>query len=287
MRLTSKLKVALKSLFSVSLSEIETDKAVLIYDGDLAEGTEVFVKDEEAEDGVKAAEDGAYETDTQIIEVEDGKIAKITEKESKDGEEIEIEAKRAKFVKVKAAYEESYEDKERKIQEAIVAKGFDAYLIEAGEDYAVAEIWSENGGNWTDYRFDVSWDEDGNAIVGDPIEVVSKFVPAEEEETGETLDIQIEQAEDGEEPADEPDNTGETASIEDRLSALETLQGEIKNALEQLLNSLSSLEGRIEDLEAKVAKLDDTPADEPADEEVEIEEGERSKVYYLRKQNRK
>ena len=64
MKLTSKLKIALKSLLSVNLAEVETDKAVLIFDGELAEGIEVFVKDEEAEDGVKHAEDGSYETDT-------------------------------------------------------------------------------------------------------------------------------------------------------------------------------------------------------------------------------
>ena len=79
MKLTSKLKIALKSLLSISLAEIETDKAVLVFDGELAEGIEVFVRDEEAEDGVKPAEDGTYETEKQTIEIADGKIVKITE----------------------------------------------------------------------------------------------------------------------------------------------------------------------------------------------------------------
>lgn len=187
MKLTSKLKIALKSLLSVSLAEIETDKAVLIFDGELAEGIEVFVRDEEAEDGVKPAEDGSYETDTQIIEIADGKIAKITDKEEeKPAEEVEIEVT--------------------------------------------------------------------------------------EEET---------------EPADEPEVevVVDEPSVEDRIAALEGLQNEIKNALEQLLNGLANLEGRIEALEEKVAKLDETPADEPADEEVVVEEEKNhTKAYYLRKQ---
>ena len=187
MKLTSKLKIALKSLLSVSLAEVETDKAVLIFDGELAEGIEVFVKDEEAEDGVKPAEDGSYETETQIIEVADGKIAKITEKaEEKPAEE--------------------------------------------------------------------------------EIEVVEEEQPIDE-------------------PADEPEPANDEPSVEDRIAALEALQGEIKNALEQILNGIANIEGRVEALEEKVAKLDETPADEPADEEVVVEENQNfSKMQYLRKQ---
>ena len=187
MKLTSKLKIALKSLLSVNLAEVETDKAVLIFDGELAEGIEVFVKDEEAEDGVKHAEDGSYETDTQIIEISDGKVVKITEKEEEKPAEEEVE-------------------------------------------------------------------------------VVEEEQPIDE-------------------PADEPEPANDEPSVEDRIAALEALQGEIKNALEQILNGIAGLEGRVEELEAKVAKLDETPADEPADEEVNVEENEHhTKAYFLRKQ---
>ena len=187
MKLTSKLKIALKSLLSISLAEIETDKAVLIFDGELAEGIEVFVKDEEAEDGVKPAENGSYETETQIIEIEDGKIIKITEKEAEK--------------------------------------------------------------------------------------------PAEEQP------IEIEQAEESsEEPADEPEPAQDEPSLEDRIASLEALMGEIRGALEQILNGVASLEARVDALEEKVSKVDETPADEPADENVEIEENEhKTKAYYLRK----
>lgn len=193
MKLTSKLKIALKSLLSISLAEVETDKAVLIFDGELAEGIEVFVRDEEAEDGVKPAEDGSYETEKQIIEIADGKIVKITEKEEQPAEE------------------------------------------------PAEEVVVEN---------------------------------AEEQPADEPQD----------EPADEPEASNDEPSIEDRVAALEALAGEIKDALEKILNGVAGIEGRVEILEEKVAKLDETPADEPADEEVVVEEGNHTKAYYLRKQ---
>lgn len=194
MKLTSKLKIALKSLLSISLAEVETDKAVLVFDGELAEGIEVFVRDAEAEDGVKPAEDGVYETEKQIIEIADGKIVKITEKEEEQPAE------------------------------------------EPAEEAAVENAEEQ---------------------------------PADEPQ---------------EEPADEPEAANDEPSIEDRVAALEALAGEIRNALEQILNGVAGIEGRVEELERKVSKLDETPADQPADEEVVIEEGNHTKAYYLRKQ---
>ena len=282
MKLTSKLKIALKSLLSVSLSEVETDKATLIYDGELAEGIEVFVRDEEAEDGVKPAEDGTYEAEDKIIEVADGKIAKITEKEE---ENVELSQKKAEFSSKKAAFEATYNEKMQKIYEAISAKGYEAYIIDAADDFAIVEVWDEDKATWTDFRVEISWDEEGNAIAGDFVEVEHKYVTKEEaEKIDEEREGKVEMAE--EDPADEPEtgSTEENVSIEDRVAALETLQGEIKDALEQILNGVASLEGRIDTVEEKVAKLDETPADEPADSEVELKEDTpKSKMSYLRK----
>lgn len=282
MKLTSKLKIALKSLLSVSLSEVETDKATLIYDGELAEGIEVFVRDEEAEDGVKPAEDGTYEAEDKIIEVADGKIAKITEKEE---ENVELSQKKAEFSSKKAAFEATYNEKMQKIYEAISAKGYEAYIIDAADDFAIVEVWDEDKATWTDFRVEISWDEEGNAIAGDFVEVEHKYVTKEEaEKIDEEREGKVEMAE--EDPADEPEtgSTEENVSIEDRVAALETLQGEIKDALEQILNGVASLEGRLDTVEEKVAKLDETPADEPADSEVELKEDTpKSKMSYLRK----
>lgn len=286
MKLTSKLKIALKSLLSVSLSEVETDKATLIYDGELAEGIEVFVRDEEAEDGVKPAEDGTYEAEDKIIEVADGKVVKITDKEEENVEEnVELSQKKAEFSSKKAAFEATYNEKMQKIYEAISSKGYDAYIVDAADDFAIIEVWNEDTASWSDFRVEISWDEEGNAIAGDMVEVEHKYVTKEEaEKIDEGRETNVEMAD--EEPADEPEtgSTEENASIEDRVAALETLQGEIKDALEKILNGVASLEGRLDTVEDKVAKLDETPADEPADSEVELEENTpKSKMSYLRK----
>lgn len=288
MKLTSKLKVALKSILSVSLAEIETDKAVLVYDGELAEGIEVFVRDETAEDGVKPAEDGIYETETQIIEVADGKVIKISEKETEEipmenSENLELSENRVRFNKAKVAFEATYSEKMRKIYEAVAAKGYDAYVVDAADDFAIVEVWNEDYATYTDYRFALSWDGEGNVELGDGVEVVAKYVTKEEsQKIDDSREGKVELAE--ELPADEPEaDNMEEKSFEDRLAALETLEGEIKNALEQILNGVASLEGRVESLEEKVSKLDETPADEPADDNSAEEPEVVSKAYYLRK----
>ena len=55
------LKVMLKALLDLKMSEVITDKATLIYDADiLEEGVEVFIQDPENADKVIPAEDGEY-----------------------------------------------------------------------------------------------------------------------------------------------------------------------------------------------------------------------------------
>ena len=63
----------------LALAETATDKAILIHEGELAVGLEVFVEDENGE--LQPAEDGKYETEKQVITVEEGKVAAIEDKE--------------------------------------------------------------------------------------------------------------------------------------------------------------------------------------------------------------
>lgn len=78
---TNKLKLALKSILSLQMGAVSTDKAELVFDGDeLKEGMEVFVADENAEDGFRPAEDGDYTTeDGKTIKVVNGKVAEIVD----------------------------------------------------------------------------------------------------------------------------------------------------------------------------------------------------------------
>lgn len=87
MKITNRLKLALKSILSLKFGEVATDKATLIFDGEeIAEGVEVFVKDEN--DEVVAASDGEYTTeDGRTITVAEGKVTAIKEKETEENEE--------------------------------------------------------------------------------------------------------------------------------------------------------------------------------------------------------
>lgn len=82
------IKARLASLLvEVEMSTVKTDKAVLEYDGELAEGVAVFVTDAETEERVPAA-DGEYTTeDNKVITVAEGKVVSIVEKEEEVVEE--------------------------------------------------------------------------------------------------------------------------------------------------------------------------------------------------------
>lgn len=155
--------------------EVSTDKGVLIHDGeeDLKEGDEVFTEDENGER--RPAEDGEYRTeDGKVITVVEGKVASITDAEAEVAPEAE------NFRRIAAAFDESYNEKQRKISEAIAARGFaDFYVEEAGDDFAVASVWDEESFEPKLYRFPISWDEEGNAVAGEPEEVKVAFVPVD------------------------------------------------------------------------------------------------------------
>ena len=88
------IKARLASLLEevdVKMSTVKTDKAVLEYDGELAEGTAVYVTDAETEERVEAA-DGEYITeDNKVITVEGGKVVSIVEKAEEPVEEPVVE----------------------------------------------------------------------------------------------------------------------------------------------------------------------------------------------------
>lgn len=64
----------------LNLAEVNTDKGVLISDGEIEVGREVFIENEEGE--LVAAPDGEYKAeDERIIVVAEGKVAEIREPE--------------------------------------------------------------------------------------------------------------------------------------------------------------------------------------------------------------
>lgn len=103
MKITNKLKVMLRSILSLQLGEVATDKAVLKWDGEgeLQEGMEVFVEDENGE--FIPAPDGDYTVeDGKVISIVEGRVASIKDPEA----EVAPEEAPVEEAKVEDAEEE-------------------------------------------------------------------------------------------------------------------------------------------------------------------------------------
>ena len=158
---------------------VQTDKGKLEWDNedeDLKEGDAVYITDEDG--NRNPAPDGEYTTeDGKVITVSDGKVASIVDPNA----EVDAAKKKSScMARIREAFSESYDEKFRKIYEAIRALGYeDFWVVDAGDDFAVADVWDEEKGEHY-LRFKVEWDAEGNADVSDPVEVVPAFVTPEE-----------------------------------------------------------------------------------------------------------
>ena len=222
---------------------VTTDKAILSWDGDgeLEAGMDVYIED--ADGNRNPAEDGDYTTeDGKVIVVVDGKVSEIKDPDAEVGNEGEGEEElKASKMATLAKFEESYEEKERKIAEAIAAKngeGFYFYLVEAGEGYAVICWWTDE--DLADHyrRYEVTENEDGSFTIGDYQDGHMGFIPDEE-------------------PKPEPEPT--PADDEEMASMFNDV--------------LEVMKGMREELNALKAQLK-TPAAKPAHEEFSGEGGE-------------
>lgn len=158
---------------SQELSSLETDAGTLNYEGELAEGTEVTVTEEDGNN--TPAPDGDYKTsDGKIITVKDGKVTAITEAPKEDAD---VKARRERYRKIRSAFEESYSDKIQEIQNAVAEVEPNGYVYDAGDDFAIVSTYNEETGEVKLFRYALSWDENGNAVLGDSEEVKQAFVP--------------------------------------------------------------------------------------------------------------
>ena len=72
----------------LKFAEVETDKGLLTYEGELVVGNEVFI---EKDGELIPAEDGEYVAEDKTIVVKDGKIAEIVEVNTEDEQPVPIE----------------------------------------------------------------------------------------------------------------------------------------------------------------------------------------------------
>ena len=136
MKITKKLALMLKSMLSLHLGSVATDKAELFWDAeeDLREGMEVFVRGGDPEDNAEfqPAPDGDYTTeDGKIIKVVDGKVSEIVDPEAEvakeDVQQEDIQQEENEEVpaadepEVPAEEEPSVEDRIAAIEDRIAA----------------------------------------------------------------------------------------------------------------------------------------------------------------------
>lgn len=239
-----------------NFERISTDKGILEYsDEEIAVGTEVKVVDEEG--NTSDAEDGEYTTSEGIVYVvKEGKVSEIREPENEnEGEEAPAEEEAFSLIhRMAQKFDESYADKERRIMEAIRQVEQDAWLVDAGDDFAVAEVWNEEEATSKFFRWALTWDEEGNPILGERIEVKDAFVPVDEnteeeiEKTDEEKEGEEEMAEEEEAPAEEEDKDEKIKNLEAEIARLEEENGELKE---------------------RIKELEDEPSTEPAEEQFE------------------
>ena len=245
-----KIKARLASLLAEPESNQEpqkfgsvtTDKGVIYWPGDedLKAGDRVEVED--AEGNRSAAADGEYVTgDGKTIVVVDGSVSEIRDPEAEvapEGDDNQEETPEQMAAQRRAKFEESYDEKERKIADAILAtldRDAYGYLVEAGDDFAVFDTYGEFN-RWGDtyHRYKVSWNEDGSAAVSDPVEVRRAFVPVDFDDAALFA-------------AEEPE-TVTAEEYEAAVQAAETFKAEVGT------------------LKARIAELEKTPAGKSAAE---------------------
>lgn len=170
---------------------INTDKGVLSYEGELVVGTDVNVAGENGEE-VKAPDGEYIAEDGRTIVVADGKVIEI-----KDAAPAPQPQVNTRMQRVAEAFQETYDDKLKKIYNAIVALGFNyPCLVEAGEEFVIARIWSETDGDIY-YRFNITeWTEAGEPVLENGIKVVPAFVTPEEKQAAEENFSRVQQERD-------------------------------------------------------------------------------------------
>lgn len=208
---------------------INTDKGTLTYEGELAAGVAVTIDGAPAPDGEYTAEDG------RVIVVAGGVVTEI--KDAAPAQEPAAASREpvtipSQFQRVAEAFQETYDDKLKKLYDAIVSLGFNyPWLVEAGEEFVIASVWSETEGEIF-YRFNiVEWTEEGQPVLENGIKVVPAFVTPEEKEAAE-----------------------------------ESFQAVVREK-ETLASEKATLETQVADLTAQVEALKAAPQGQPAHEE--------------------
>ena len=247
----TKLKLALQRLL-VEYTALTTDKGILYFEEDnIKTDIQVYLEDETGEKQV--AEPGTYETETQIITVEAGRVKEIIEKTTDEEMTDEKTKKKEAFEAQKMNFEATYQEIQRNIYNALDKAHIYCYIVENTNEYVIVSVWDEAEGTDKLFKYNITVDEDGKVTLGEGYEVVISYVAKMEEQTAPT-------------PIEEPT----PAPIEEPTPAPATDPAPTDEPADpQPTEKEVELNKEIEALKAKIAELEAKPAANPPTEDFE------------------
>ena len=237
----TKLKLALQKLL-VEYTALTTDKGILYFEEDnIKTDIQVYLEDENGDKQV--AESGVYETETQTITVEAGRIKEIIEKTNNEPMTEETNKKKEAFEAQKMNFEATYQEIQRNIYNALDKAHIYCYIVENTNEYVIVSVWDEAEGTDKLFKYNITVDEDGKVTLGDGFEVRIEYVAKMEEQT----------------PAPTPveDTVEPTPAPIDEPADPQPTEKEVE------------LNKEIESLKAKIAELESKPAANPPTEDFE------------------
>lgn len=233
MKRLGKLKEILSQLIQLEKnSETAKDGRVIYWEGELAEGTALYVLDEEGNE--VACPDGEVIIEDKKIVVADGKVStietvaaeepKTEEPKTEEPKPTEMKNDKAsKFSAVVDFYSMSYDERWQLLYKAAEELYPDSFLYveDAGDDYAVICLYGDDDTKL--YKYSVAWDNDVPTL-SNPVEVKRGYIPVNEEPAPAepTTDEPTEPA-----PANEEQMAEQTAELEALRTEVEELRAKL------------------------------------------------------------
>ena len=249
----TKLKLALQKLL-VEYTALTTDKGILYFEEDnIKTDIQVYLEDENGDKQV--AESGVYETETQTITVEAGRVKEIIEKTTDEEMTDEKTKKKEAFEAQKMNFEATYQEVQRNIYNALDKAHIYCYIVENTNEYVIVSVWDEAEGTDKLFKYNITVDEDGKVTLGEGYEVVISYVAKMEEQTAPTP-IEEPTPAPIEEPTPSPTDEPAPAPVDEPADPQPT-------------EKETELAKEIETLKAKIAELEAKPAANPPTEDFE------------------
>lgn len=251
MKRLGKLKEILSQLIQLEKnSETAKDGRVIYWEGELAEGTALYVLDEEGNE--VACPDGEVIIEDKKIVVADGKVSTIETVAAEEPqptdepkpEETEMKNDKAsKFSAVVDFYSMSYDERWQLLYKAAEELYPDSFLYveDAGDDYAVICLYGDDDTKL--YKYSVAWDNDIPTL-SNPVEVKRGYIPVNEEITEEITETPAE-------PTESTEPAPETSAMAEQTAELEALRTEVEELRAKLAQPAKmSEQKRLEEMES-------------------------------------